>query len=521
MASSFRPSALRRISTLLFAVLVLGAGACVSSVGGGGDGPPDHVLAAAERLPLEVCPDIPTALCGTYAVPEDRDDPASRTIDLAVVVVPANDEPLDPDPIVFLAGGPGGSVTDAAGFVGQQIPERTRDVLLVDQRGTGRSGGLFCQLQGRDGDLGTYYEDMWPVAEVERCRREHEEAGANLAAYTTAAFADDLDEVREWLGYEELNLNGGSYGTRMAQTYVRRHPEHVRTVVLQGVVPMDAYQPIDHARWADRSFHMVFETCRQDAECHAAFPDLAGDWETVLRNLDEEPALLEIEDPETGEVYEARLERRVWAESLRSLLYVPAGATDFPYIVHRAAQGDFDPFVESTLPRKRNLSQYLADGLYLSVTCTEDIPFLTEEEIERRTAGTASGRYRIEQQQRACSLWPRGELPAGTHEPVATDLPVLLLSGSFDPVTPPSYGEQVAAHLPNGLHVVVPEGHHGYDGLSNPECVLDLITDFVDQASFEGLDTTCVDSMERPPFATSAEMLGSGGQGDEQEREEG
>jgi pimeloyl-ACP methyl ester carboxylesterase len=261
--------------------------------------------------------------------------------------------------------------------------------------------------------------------------------------------------------------------------------------------------------------------CRQDPECHAAFPNLDQDWETVLESLDAEPALLEIEDPESGETHEARLERRVWAESLRSLLYGPGGATAFPYVVHRAAQGDFDPFVQITLPRKRNLSQYLADGLYLSVTCAEDVPYLTEAEIERRTVGTASERYRIEQQQRACRLWPRGEMPEGTHEPVETDLPVLLLSGAFDPVTPPSYGEQVAAHMPNGLHVLVPEGHHGYDGLSNQECIAEMVLDFVQQASFEGLDTSCVDSMERPPFVTSAEMLAGRGEEEPEEDDEG
>ena len=500
------------VLTVALAVSVVG---CASS-GAPGSGPPDvpdHVLRAADRLPLEPCAvgegETKTALCGTLAVPENREDTGSRTIDLAVVVVPATVAEPEPDALVFLAGGPGGSVTDGAPFLDQMLPERSRDILLVDQRGTGRSNPLLCQLQGRDGDLASFYGDMWPPAEVERCRRELEAAGNDLAAYTTAAFADDLDAVRAWLGYEELTLSGGSYGTRSAQEYMRRHPEHVRAAVLQGVVPFDSHMPIDHAPAARRAVELMFEACRADVACHRAFPDLAGDWRRALEQLDREPARVTIDHPETGEPVTVTIGRQVFGESIRSLLYIPARAADFPYIVHQAAAGNLEPFVKATLPGKMGLSQYLADGLYLSVSCAEDVPFIDRDRAARMAEGSAMGLYRVDQQVRACQLWPRAEVdPEIIHAPLETEIPVLLVSGNVDPVTPPANGEMVAARMPNSLHVVIPNGHHDVAGLANEECLLDLVQEFIEQGSVEGLETSCVATMTRPPFAVEASMLG-------------
>ena len=484
---------------------------------------------AAERLPgFEVCRPEGAGeevVCGRITVWEDRDAREGRRIDLNVVVVPARtEEPLS-DPVTLVAGGPGEGVTGAASFVPEAVGEllERRDVLLVDQRGTGRSNGLFCTFGISPENPQPGYDAFFPLDGVRACKEELEQR-ADLTQYTTSIAVEDLEEVRRRLGYQRLNLVGGSYGTRFVQEFLRRHPESARTAILQGAVRMDHRLPLQHAVDGQRAFDMLFLLCEGDPACREAFPDLRQEFWQVLERLEEEPGRATIDNPlvggsggegateETGgdaedgaaaeaaRTVELSVGRGMFAESLRSLLYTVQGSTELPFIVHRAHQGDFAPFFRATLPWRFAVETELANGLYLSVTCAEDTVWFDPRDAELQNAGTAVGDLRTDAQRAACGAWPVGEIPEDFHEPVRTDRPVLILGGELDPVTPPRYGREVADSMPRSRFVLIPRGHHSFESLTNQECVEGLMREFILAGSAEGLDTSCVATMQRPPF---------------------
>lgn len=513
-----------RLLTLALAALGLALSSPLAAQEGAtapGEDPGRWARLAAERLPvLEICrPEgaQEDVLCGTLPVWEDRAAKAGRKIELEIVVVPAHTETPEPDPVVPVAGGPGDSITGAAGYISKELPEilAKRDVLLVDQRGTGKSNGLFCAFGVSPENPQPAYDGMFPLEGVKRCREELE-ARADLTQYLTSIAVDDLEEVRRWLGYPKLNLLGGSYGTRFSQEFMRRHPGSVRTAVLEGLAGMDQRMPLDHARDGQRALDMLLLLCEEDAPCREAFPGLRRELWEVLARLEREPGRATVENPLADGEVTLTVGRGVFAEALRSLLYTPDGSTQLPFIVHRAHQGDFGPFFKTTIPWRVFVELELANGLYLSITCSEDVAWFTEDEARVHDRGTALGSFRSEAQLRACSVWPKTEIPADFRQPVETDLPVLILDGELDPVTPPRFAREAIEHMPNGLLVLIPRGHHGSNGLTNPECIHGLVQRFLEAGTTEGLDPSCVDTMQRPPF-----VLDESGMGYMQEDEEG
>jgi pimeloyl-ACP methyl ester carboxylesterase len=467
----------------------------------------DAPAAGAPAPLLAPCPDAPELRCGTIEVLEDRSKPGGRRIGIHVVVAPALSETPKPDALFYFAGGPGDSAaSNAAGVVPEFATlRRERDLVFVDQRGTGKSNRLDCDAPGSAEDPRGYFEEHYNEEMVRACR-ERLEARADLTQYTTSIAMDDVDEVRERLGYEQINLFGGSYGTRAAQVYMRRHTAHVRSAILLGTAGMRQHLPLYHARDAQASMDGLLAACAQDKACKKAFPRVRKELDAVIARLSRKPALVKIDDPRTGGTIEVPISRGVFAENLRFSTYSAGGGAAAPLLIHRAHAGDFTPFARITLATEPWLREALAWGMHLSVTCSEDVPFFPED-IGPVVAGTYLGDYRARLQQRACALWPRGEVPEGYHEPVAVDVPTLLLSGALDPVTPPRWAEEVAPHLPNHLHVLVSEGHHGFGGLSNAECMVGLVTRFVETAQVEGLDTSCVATMKRPAFLTQMSEL--------------
>lgn len=443
-------------------------------------------------------------LCGSYAVWENRTTRQGRKIDLHVVVLPALGPDRAPDPIFELAGGPGDSTGHGArGWAQEHEIRAHRDIVLVDQRGTGASHRLECKVPRDPGDVQAYFEPVLPVAEVRRCRAELD-AIADLTQYTTSIAADDLDEVRAWLGYDKINLQGYSYGTRAAQVYLRRHGDHVRSALLMGVAGMDQYLPLFHARDAKRAVDRLFDSCAREPACAAAFPELPAEHERVLAGLERERGRATAQSPVDHHPVPVTIPRDIFAEQIRFTLYSAAASSAMPYVIHRAAQGDFEPFAELAMLWEPFLRGLLAYGMHLSVTCAEDVPFMTPGAIDAAVAGTYLRDYRVAMQIAACQEWRRGAIPADFHQPVTSGVPMLLVSGNYDPVTPPAWAEQVAAHLSHAVHVVVPDGHHGPDGLAHPECFEGLVAKFFERGTAEGLDTSCVATMAHPPFVTDA-----------------
>ena len=438
-------------------------------------------------------------LCGKLTVFENRQTRTGRTIDLNVVVLPAFDQKSKAEPFFHLEGGPGVAATNVAGFYATDGREyrRHHDVVLVDQRGTGASNRLAIPPEkSPQGQL----REMYPVDYVEQMRAACEQH-ADLTQYTTSIAMDDLDDVRAWLGYDRINLFGLSYGTRAVLVYLRQHPEHVRTITLIGVAPTYLRMPMYHSQAADRAMNLLLEECEQDAQCHAAFPNVRDDWKKVLADLQRAPAQVKYAAPDRKNSPVAlEIQRDIFAEKIRNWMYDRDRASRISLVVHEAANGNFQPFLSQAIGS--SASDFIADGMYLCVTCAEDVPFIDQAEAARMDADNPFGNYRVFQQTRACSLWPRGEIPSDYREPVRSGVPALIFSGNFDPVTPPQRGEEVARYLPNSRHVIIPEAGHGPFGVTNIDCLDRLILEFLDKANPKKLDASCVEQMKPPPFAT-------------------
>lgn len=437
-------------------------------------------------------------LCGKLTVFENRKTRTGRTIDLNVVVLPAIDQKNKGKPLFDLAGGPGAASTEAADFWAGPGKEyrRRHDVVLVDQRGTGQSNRLSIPQEKTPQH---YLSEMYPVDYVRKMRNALEQH-SDLTKYTTSIAMDDLDDVRAWLGYDKINLVGTSYGTQAALVYMRRHPDHVRSAILLAVAPTDLKMPLHHSESAARAMDLLLSECEQDASCHAAFPQIRDDWKSVLAQLEKQPARMEYSQPGKIAPTTVEIQRGVFAEKIRTWMYGRDTAARIPLIIHHAAEGDFAPFLREAI--RPSIPDFLADGLYLSVTCAEDVPFIKQGEAATLNASNPFGNYRVFQQTRACGMWPRGEIPADFFEPVHSNAPVLIFSGNLDPVTPPKYGEDVARYLPNSRHVIIPEAGHGVDGLTDPGCIDRIAIGFLDKADAKNVDASCVERMVRPPFAT-------------------
>jgi pimeloyl-ACP methyl ester carboxylesterase len=455
--------------------------------------------ASPPRLALAPCrlPDVPDeARCGTYEVFEDRDARAGRKIVLNVAVLPATGPDRLPDPILFFDGGPGEpTVSDAAWHEENLKPlRRRRDILLIDARGTGASHPLACAESDAD-RLQGYLKDFLPVDQVRACR-ELLQQRADLSQYTTARIVDDKAEVAAALGYDKVNLIGTSYGTRAVLVFLRRHPERVRTATMFGVLPTGERGPLPAARNAQRSFEALVGDCAREPACAAAFPDLRADLAAVLRRVEEKPVPVEITDPDTEQKVSLELTREGVAQTVRYMLYGDFGRVRLPLALRRAAGGDFGLLGEMAWLFGSTVTGGTR-GLYLSVTCAEDVAFIREEEIPAAVAGTFLGDFRIRRQIAACKEWPAAKLGPDVLQPVVSEAPVLALSGARDPATPPENGEQVVRHLKRGRLIVVPNRSHGVVGVEGSECVVSVIEQFIEAGSAERLDTGCIERM--PP----------------------
>jgi pimeloyl-ACP methyl ester carboxylesterase len=431
--------------------------------------------------------------CATYAVWENREAKKGRKIGINVVILPAKGPEKLPDPVFVFGGGPGQGIADQAPNLAS-IPERKRDVVLVDQRGTGRSNTLDCEFWGHPVDLRRAAGDVFPMDAVRACKAKLEKT-ADLRYYTTALGMDDVDEIRAWLGYGKINLTGGSYGTRAAEVYLQRHPQSVRSVILIAVAPLDEYLPLHHAYAGQRALDLLLGECAGDAACHAAFPNSKQEIAAVMARIDA-GVTVAVTNPVTKEKQEVRPSHGLVAEGIRFLMYGPGGRA-LPLQIHQAFEGNLAPLVQMSIERRLEIDDILAMGMLFSVTCAEDLPFIDDATAAQATRGTFLGDYRIRQQKAVCKVWPRGDIPANLHTPVHSDVPVLLIAGERDPVTPPEFAERAAKYLSNSLVVVVPRGTHGDAG----ECTDAMIRQFLDTASVKGIDTSCLQKLPATKFA--------------------
>ncbi len=434
------------------------------------------------------------AQCGAFDVWEDRDARSGRKVSLNLAVVPARLRARDPDPVVIFAGGPGqGAVSLAA----QVMPlftklNDTRDIVFIDQRGTGQSNPLDCE-DDEEQPLQSLFEDAIPERIVARCLGALD---ADPRQYVTSIAVADLDEVREALGYAKLNLWGGSYGTRMALEYLRRHGDRVRTVVLDGVAPPNMKLPLSFVADGEAALKRLLDACDAEVLCHRTYPDLRESIRRLRNDLARRPARVGIRDPRTGERETISVNENVFLSGLFRPLYVAELASLLPLGISAAAHGDFNPLLAQNLEFADDISENLALGMHLSVVCAEDIPRITADDLIS-VSNSFFGRALVDDFVRACKVWPRGKVPDDFYEPVRSDVPTLILSGGIDPATPPRHGEQVAKTLPNARHFVAPQLGHG---VSMHGCAPRLIESFVRKADAKALDGKCLERIPRPLF---------------------
>jgi pimeloyl-ACP methyl ester carboxylesterase len=455
--------------------------------------------AALQLTPCEVPRAAEPARCGSLEVWENRETRAGRRIPIKVVVFPAQSPKPAPDPLFIIAGGPGQSATEFAGLLMRDFAfaHVRRDIVFVDQRGTGGSNPLHCSL-------GESFDDIIQsiaigvdadLVGVERCRSELEKR-ADLRLYTTPIAMHDLEDVRAALGYERINLFAASYGTRAALVYMRQFPGRVRSAILRALGSVDLMLPLTVAPDGQRALNRLLGACDADAACRQAYPTLEQSFKEVLARLKREPVVVRASDPRTSTVHEVRVDDQVFGTTVFFMLFVTDWAKDLPRVVHAAAQGDFVPFsgflsidVQTALP--------VHWGMRRSVLCSEDVALTNEQEVRRAGEGTMMGDMSNLGLLASCRQWPVGTLPRGYFDPIRTDVPILAISGVEDPVLPPHRAEGALPYLSKATHLVVPGMAHGPNF---PGCVRQLAAQFLEEASGKALDASCVQRIQRPPF---------------------
>ena len=466
------------------------AGALLLAACSPGPQAPDAAIALAPcRLPGVDA----AAKCARHEVWEDRAAKSGRRIAINLAVVPARLRSKEPDPIVVFAGGPGqGAVALAA----QVMPlfsrlNDSRDIVFIDQRGTGASNPLVCDDE--QGTMQSLFEDALPERVVAQCL---EHLDADPRQYVTPVAIQDLEEIRAALGYPKLNLWGGSYGTRVAMEYTRRHPERVRTMTLDGAAPATMKLPLSFVTDGDAALSRLLDACDAQPLCRSTYPDLRESIRYVRSELARRPLRVAIQDPRTGDRESIQVNENVFLSGLFRPLYVAELASLLPFGIAAAVSGDFNPLLAQNLEFADDVGENLAVGMHLSVICAEDVPRITGEDVAALSR-TFFGGALVNDFLRACSRWPRGTLPPDYYEPLKSDVPTLVLSGGIDPATPPRHGDHVVATLPNARHFVAPNLGHG---VSMHGCAPRLVQEFIRAGHARALDGKCLERIPRPQF---------------------
>jgi len=430
--------------------------------------------------------------CGKLDVWEDRQAKSGRKIALEILVLPALKQESARDPLFILAGGPGQGAAALADLLQEEFRpiESGRDIVLVDQRGTGKSNPLDCK-EADDRDDSPAARAAW----LRVCHDSYK-GRADVTKYTTEIAMDDLDDVRAFLGYSRIDLYGASYGTRAAIVYARRHSDHTRAVILDGVSPTDMRLPLYLARDSQRALDLLFRDCEKDADCRRRFPNLRQRLETLLVRLGAHPQHTRYVHPRTGLEKEMDVTRLTMTSILFAALYSPKTAALVPLMIEQAEQGNFS----SSLALRAAYDptwKSIARGMHFSVLCSEDAPRIEAGSVQREAAGTFLGTAAADTTLEPCQFWPRAPIDAGYYANAPSDLPALILSGDLDPVTPPSWGQDVASQWRNSRHIIVPATGHG---TSSSGCVMKVMTRFLDDGNASKLDASCVERLKRPPF---------------------
>ena len=441
-----------------------------------------------------------SAQCATMKVPENPAQPKGRQIELALAWIPAKGE-AEPDPVFMIAGGPGQSALESYPSLHPVFFDviKKRNIVLVDQRGTGKSNALVCKDVTGKSAVGE--NEAIASLDLNKAKLFAKNCADQLSKradprfYSTGYAIGDLDLVRSKIGADKINLYGISYGTRVAQQYAKRYPQHVRTIVLDGVAPNSLVLGTEHAINLEAALNLQFARCTADKVCRERFGNPRQKLDALRTQLEKAPIIVNYNDPMTGEAKQDKLDLGGMATVARMYAYSPLTASMLPLLLTQASQGNAGPLLAQAEMMNQTLGDAIMHGMQLSVICSEDA---SELKTDPATAKTLIGNSMISYLKAQCEVWPYAKRDAGFREPLKSNVPVLLLSGEFDPVTPPRYGDSVAKYLPNSRHLVFKgQGHNVMPVGCGPK----IFARFIDSANAKTLDTKCLDSLAYvPPF---------------------
>lgn len=462
---------------------------------------PAHAQAAAK---LESCylPRIKEqVLCGQLQVPEDYEQPSARQISINYAVLPAIREIKKPDPLVILAGGPGQAATELAAMIDRVFSDvrKQRDIVLIDQRGTGKSNPLSCQLSYVD-ELVKADDDVELTRIAGECLAQFNDI--DLTQYHTVNAVRDFEAVREHLGYSQVNLYGGSYGSRVGLVYLREAPASVRATILDAVAPPEVVVGPFGLHGA-QSFNMLLDQCAASPDCAKTFPNLSQLYQETLQQLTDHPVALTVKDPLSNEPTDMLITAGRFTSVMRVGLYHPMTRQLLPYVIQQTHLGNYTPLVGLLGSTMAQAEMYM--GLTLSVLCSEDLPRATDEILAADGDNDFIGSRTADAFIEMCSVWPQAFRPNSWFEPVVSDVPSLLLSGRLDPVTPPTWGALAAQTLTQSRHLIAPQGSHT---IVSHTCANKLVAQFLDTLDLAALDESCLHQQKPLPFVLNANGKG-------------
>ncbi len=441
-----------------------------------------------------------SAQCASIKVPENPAQPKGRQIELALAWIPAKGE-AEPDPVFMIAGGPGQSALESYPSLHPVFNDviKKRNIVLVDQRGTGKSNALICKDATGKSAVGE--NEAIASLDLNKAKLFAKNCADQLSKradprfYSTGYAIGDLDLVRSKIGADKINLYGISYGTRVAQQYAKRYPQHVRSIVLDGVAPNSLVLGAEHAINLEAALNLQFARCAADKVCRERFGNPRQKLDALRTQLEKAPIVVNYNDPMTGEAKQDKLDLGGMATVARMYAYSPLTASMLPLLLTQASQGNAGPLLAQAEMMNQTLGDAIMHGMQLSVICSEDA---SELKADPATAKTLVGNSMISYLKAQCEVWPYAKRDADFREPLKGNIPVLLLSGEFDPVTPPRYGDAVAKYLPNSKHIIFKgQGHNVMPVGCGPK----IFARFIDSANAKTLETKCLDSLTYvPPF---------------------
>jgi pimeloyl-ACP methyl ester carboxylesterase len=433
--------------------------------------------------------------CGKLQVLEDYTNASGNQITINFVVLPAIDNSDNKSPLMFLAGGPGQAAAELASGLSNVFYEvrKTRNLILVDQRGTGGSNPLQCDETAEQNIYALTPEDF-TEREVKDCLKS---LTGDLSQYTSENAIRDFEAVRIALGHKQINIYGGSYGTRAGLIYMRMFPESLRSIVLDSVGPIEV--PIGlFGQSSARSFHLLLENCQKEISCQQAFPQLEQEFQTLLTRVEKSPAQVNITHPRLGTQTKFVISSAKLLGTIRSQLYSVATRSLVPLVIHQAYLGNYMPLAGLVAQTEGGQGIYI--GLLFNITCNEDYPRISTFDFEQDANNNFGGSDSHASFKMVCPLWPKYRPSNAFYETVTANIPTLILSGELDPVTPPSNGEYSAKSLPNSHHIIVKNAAHT---VAMTTCASDLINEFLGSLDPNSLDESCLDDIPNESFMTN------------------